>query len=105
MNETTRMCERSDDLISYLYDELGESEKRSFEQHRSNCSICESEFAAFSPIRRSIVDWRDRSLGQLTASVPLTRLEPKRSALAAIRGFFDLAPLWMKGATTFAVLL
>jgi hypothetical protein len=105
MNETTRLCERADDLISFIYGELSESDKRSFEQHRNDCSICESELAAFEPIRRSIVDWRDRSLGQVSASVPLMRLEPKRSALAAIRGFFDLSPLWMKGATAFAVLL
>jgi hypothetical protein len=27
----------------------------------------------------------------------------KKSAIAALRGFFDLSPLWLKGATGFAV--
>lgn len=106
MNETTnpRVCERADDLVSFLYGELSDSEARSFEQHRQTCLTCESELAAFGPIRRSILNWRDRSLGKVSgfaATVP-TR---KRSAMAAIREFFDLSPLWMRGATALAAVL
>src|SRR6185503_3120683 len=35
-------------------------------------------------------------------STPVTT-RPKKSAVAALRQFFDLSPLWLKGATAFAM--
>ena len=107
--ENAQPCERTEDLVSFLYGELGEAERRSFEQHRANCSSCDSEIRALGPIRRSIVAWRDQSLGirtesEVRNSIPAIGEQP-RSALAALRGFFDLSPLWLKGATALATVL
>jgi anti-sigma factor RsiW len=106
MNETTnsQVCERAEDLISFLYSELSEPEARSFEQHRRSCHQCESEMAAFQNVRQSVRSWRDESLSLTISSSPAMEA-PKRSALAAIRGFFELSPLWMKGASAFAAVL
>lgn len=113
MNEANnfRVCERADDLISFLYDELSEREARSFEQHRRDCRTCDSEIKSFGAVRQSILAWRDQSLGladphsqtknAISAFVP----ENNRSALAAIRGFIALSPWWMKGATAVATVL
>ena len=113
MNEPncSQVCERADDLISFLYGELGESETRSFEQHRRICPSCESEVKAFGSVRQSILAWRDQSLGmawsgRVTANqIPVLAVEGRRSALAAIRGFFALSPWWVKGATAVAAVL
>lgn len=111
-----QVCERADELISFLYGELGENDSHRFERHLHECAHCETEFAAFSQIRKSIVSWRDESLGSVwmpdavndrrlaaTAVRPGTQIRP--SAVAAIREFFNLSPLWMKGAAAFASLL
>src|SRR5712691_1431855 len=111
-----QVCDRADDLVAFLYGELGEKDAREFERHLHECARCETEFAAFGQIRKSIVSWRDESLGAawLTGAVTDHSLAPatipvsvqtRPSALAAIRAFFNLSPMWMKGAAAFASLL
>jgi len=105
------ICERGNDLIAFLYGEVDEREARSFERHLWNCVECKSELGAFRQIRESVVAWRQESLSIAPAPVAsnvvvprvFRALEPRRpSAIAALRAFFDLSPLWMKGAIAFA---
>lgn len=94
-------CERAGDLVSVLYGEAGEGERRDFELHMKQCGSCRAEFAAFANVRESIGEWRDEALTGFVAAhaaVP----EVRKSALAALRQFFDLSPLWLKGAVGFA---
>lgn len=100
------ICERSDDLISFLYQELDEREARNFNQHLANCASCSRELNSFSEIRNGVVAWREQSLGIIDhrASLPLSFPE-KPSAMAAVRQFFALSPLWLKGSVAFAALL
>ena len=92
-------CERASDLIAFLYNEANENEKRDFQSHLQQCSNCREEVAAFAGVRESITAWRDEALSGFVA----TTVASKKSALAALRQFFDLSPLWLKGATAFAV--
>jgi len=96
-------CERASDLIAFLYDEASESEVREFEAHLQECSSCHEEVAAFGLVRESITAWRDEALSGFV-STPVPSVARKKSAMAALREFFDLSPLWLKGATGFAVL-
>ena len=108
MQEHEPACGRENDLVAFLYNELSDTEKRSFESHMHSCSSCRIQGSEFRSIRGSLVAWRDESLGQSAIAVPGTIIVPnqsKGSALAALRAFFDLSPLWMKGAVTFAALL
>ena len=57
------ICERGDDLISFLYQELDEREGRAFERHLADCASCSRELSSFSEIRNGVVAWRDQSLG------------------------------------------
>src|SRR5258708_5450197 len=99
-------CERADELVSFLYGELSEGELRQFEHHLHQCEQCTAEFSAFGQIRNSIASWRSESLGVISAPASVSAASKARpSALAAIREFFTLSPLWMKGATAFAALL
>ncbi|HEY8186575.1 MAG TPA: hypothetical protein VIF64_10915 [Pyrinomonadaceae bacterium] len=102
-------CGRENDLIGFLYDELNQVEAQSFQRHISDCASCNAELAAFRNVRESVVTWRNESLG-IFASAATEPVAPKvaqqkASALSAVRAFFDLAPLWMKGAVAFASVL
>ena len=106
---STMKCGREQDLIDCIYGELDADELHSFTIHMKSCSECSSQLKEFKSIRESVVAWRDESLGfvsptmQVSAAVNVRSQKP--SALAAIREFFNLSPLWMKGAVGFASLL
>ena len=95
-------CERASDLIAFVYDEANESERRDFELHLRQCANCRQEVDSFGIVRESITAWRDEALSGFV-STPLAPTTKKKSALAALREYFDLSPLWLKGATGFAV--
>jgi hypothetical protein len=106
VNATT--CGREHDLVAFLYGELSDIENESFDSHRHTCLMCQQQISEFKSIRESVVAWRDESLGHASVAVrQTTRLinPDKGSALAALRAFFDLSPLWMKGAVGFAAIL
>ncbi len=99
-------CERNDDLISFLYQELDERESRAFEQHLAVCSACSQELSSFREIRNGVVAWREQSLGIIDHRPGLAaNYAEKPSAMAAIRQFFALSPLWLKGSVAFASML
>ena len=104
MNEMNNSpsCERASDLIAFLYNELNESEAHEFEFHSKQCAVCRQEVASFGVVRDSITAWRDEALSGFV-SMPLAAKTTRKSAIAALRQFFDLSPLWLKGATGFAV--
>lgn len=110
------ICERGNDLIAFLYNEVDEREAQDFQRHLENCAVCKLELAAFGEIRDSVIAWRQESLGIVPAgSTPagnvaastLSRAVENRkpSAIVAIREFFSLSPMWMKGAMACASVL
>jgi len=106
------VCERGNDLIALLYGEIDERAMRDFEQHLLNCADCKFELGAFKQIRSSVGSWRQESLGGAMANsvvtspaIGKTSGPGKPSALTAIREFFELSPLWMKGSIAFASVL
>ena len=108
-NENNMSCGRENDLIAFLYGEQDAAERENFSRHMRDCSACISQFAAFSNIRESVVAWRNASLVSVASGVnqpaAVGAQQKTPSARAAIRGFFDLSPLWMKGAMAFASVL
>ena len=97
-------CERASDLIAFLYNEADERERRDFQLHLNECSTCREEAASFGVVRESITAWRDEALAGFV-SQPVVTQATRKSALAALRQFFDLSPLWLKSATAFAVVV
>ncbi|HKR02966.1 MAG TPA: zf-HC2 domain-containing protein [Pyrinomonadaceae bacterium] len=105
-------CARAEDLVAYLYHEATATERNDFESHMRQCASCSEELAAFGGVREAITEWRNLSLGSFASPSleangarvsPTTNPNPGRSALAALRQFFALAPLWMRAATAAAV--
>jgi hypothetical protein len=109
MNDTgnKETCGRGNELISVLYGEATEREAVDFQQHAQICATCKAEMASFGQLRESIDAWRFEALsGFATPQVAVSeQFQRNKSALAALREFFDLSPLWLKGATAFASLL
>ena len=110
------VCHRAEDLVTYLYGEAGAADAQDFGAHMQQCDACRAEFGVFNQVHESIVIWRNEALG--TASIRQDAVAPeanfdsgrvvharKLSALAAVREFFTVSPLWLRGATAFAALL
>lgn len=111
MRNESLNCGREHDLISFLYGELKDVESIAFEQHLRECAACEKELAGFAPVRESVVAWRNESLSgigfpaQTPESSSAAQARTKPSAVAAVREFFNLSPVWMKGAVAFATIV
>jgi anti-sigma factor RsiW len=108
MNETlkTETCDRTEDLMSVLYGEATESEAYQFHQHLRICDACQKEMTSLGQLRDSIEAWKLEALSGFRSSPVALETQPRtKSAIAALRTFFDLSPLWLKGATAFATLL
>ena len=110
------VCHRAEDLVTYLYGEAPESEARDFRAHLQQCDACRNEFAIFNQMHESIRVWRNEALGAsfnpaailaepAVHSTQFVHHERRLSALAALREFFSVSPLWLRGATAFAGLL
>ena len=114
MNERNNSpdCERAPDLMAFLYNETTQEEARDFQLHLQECSSCRAEVGSLGMVRESITAWRDEALsGALSGaspglvSSPVLTTPSTRSAFAALRQFFDLSPLWLKGATALAAVI
>lgn len=119
MNERP-VCHRSEDLVTYLYKEASAAEAQDFASHVETCEACRAEFAVFSQVHESILLWRNEALGSAFSPAPqaapvlaeattdsrqFVQHERRLPALAALREFFSVSPLWLRGATAFAALL
>lgn len=116
VSDNTNFCARAEDLVTYIYGEASPFEAKSFEQHLELCASCSKELAGFGDVRQAMGEWRQEALGtKATAPAPL-RVAPeafapplaharRRSALAAFREFFTLAPVWMRAATAMTAIV
>jgi Putative zinc-finger len=127
MNETTNTnhCERAVELVAYFYNEATPAERESFDAHLARCGACRDELGAFAGVREAVGHWRAEILNAApahtsfgTAPAPETttaRSEQERaasrstrsasSALAALRQFFTLSPVWLRAGTVAAALV
>jgi hypothetical protein len=113
------ICHRAEDLVTYLYGEANEANARDFATHAEACDSCGAELAAFQQVHESILIWRNEALGSafnaatepaavFAGAAPDSNQAMQRrklSAWGALREFFDVSPLWLRGATAFAALM
>lgn len=104
-------CGRENDLIGFLYSELDQVETLSFQRHLNDCATCSTELSGFGAVRESVGAWRNESLAgigfsnQVSDAYSSKPAAARPSALAALREFFNLSPLWLKGAVACATVL
>lgn len=113
-NNKNLTCDFAEELVSYLYDELANSNKARFEKHLKTCSHCEKELLEFSNARSSILEWRNEEFEILPTPLIEIPFEKKakqsenatisRPWFASIRELFSLSPAWMTATTAFAAL-
>ncbi|MET0623387.1 MAG: hypothetical protein ABW250_10450 [Pyrinomonadaceae bacterium] len=111
---TPRGCERAEEFVTYLYGEATREESKYFRRHLETCAVCREELAALGGVRESFGAWRAEALGSvpsldlgeaLRPAVVQTRAtERGRSASAAWREFFSLAPVWLRAGAFAAAL-
>ena len=115
-HEQTPACARAEELVAFLYGETGPAEAQDFCLHLNDCAHCREELAAFGEVRARVGEWRAVALGEapalglsgaFTAEAPFPSSSPPRarSARAALREFFSLAPLWLRAGAAAALLL
>ena len=105
-------CDRAEELVAYLYGESDRRASQDFQTHLRACAPCREELAAFGGVRASVAVWRDSLLADSEVPSLAADFAPaaparqayapaprERSALAALREFFSLSPLWLKGVT------
>src|SRR4051812_11918215 len=102
MKETvnTASCERAHDLVSFLFGEIREREAQDFEIHLQDCRQCRTELASFGEVRESVSRWKQEALSGFVSPQAFAPMR-RKSAVAAFREFFNLSPLWLKGAVGF----
>lgn len=106
-------CDRAEELVTYLYGESTPQEAKVFRQHLTGCAACHEELAAFGSVREAVGEWREQALGALPSlgidesfagdSLAFVAPTRKRSAVAALREFFSLSPMWLQ-AGAFALM-
>jgi Putative zinc-finger len=111
----TNSCARSEDLVTYLYGEASLDEAKDFEAHVELCASCRKELMSFGAVRQAVGEWRNLSLGALASPAfeadatrgfaPAVIASRRRSAMLALREFFQLSPAWMRAATAIVALL
>ncbi|HEX8561332.1 MAG TPA: zf-HC2 domain-containing protein [Pyrinomonadaceae bacterium] len=116
-----RGCDRAEEFVAYLYGESTPEGAENFRRHLEACAVCREELAALGGVREDLGVWRAEALGALPSldigrafaapagtRAPADGLrrtpERKRSAAAALREFFSLAPLWLRAGAFAATL-
>jgi len=113
------VCHRAEDLVTYLYGEATAEEARDFGLHIQQCDACRAEFNLFNQVHESIVAWRSEVLGPVSVreaevidiaapvatSTTSVHRPRKLSGLTALREFFIVSPIWLRGAAAFAGVL
>lgn len=110
-----RGCERSEELVAYLYGEAAPREAKAFRRHLDACAVCREELAAFGAVREAVGEWRAEALSTVPSLNLEEELSPalsprlghalRRSAAAALREFFSLSPLWLQAGSVAALLV
>lgn len=113
-------CERAEEIVSHLYGETTREEAARFDRHAATCAACRDELAAFAGVREVVGVWKQEAFQTASSFVPepsatvasQNHFAPssvaatrKRSAVAALREFFSLSPLWLQAGTVAATLL
>lgn len=86
-------CEFTNEIVSYMYDEIGESERTKFEQHLMDCTVCTDEFAGISNAHFSMFEWRKEEFADLPTPNIVIPYHEKAEAIGFFAGLRDLLTL------------
>lgn len=84
-------CERKEELIEYLYDEMPAAQRAHFTEHLQACAPCQEDLTGFERVRGELRAW------DLT-TVPRLELVIPRSKLEVLKELLMLFPVWSRAA-------
>jgi anti-sigma factor RsiW len=67
-NNHKNSCDFSDQIVAFVYDEIGNSERNIFEKHIETCASCAKDVASFSEAHLLVRAWRDDEFASLASS-------------------------------------
>jgi len=98
-HKSATACERSSELVAYLYGEATPAEVASFERHLETCPVCRAELEGLQAVRTALQSW------EMDAVAPRLQLVIRPTVWQAWREFFALLPMWGKLATGAAAIV
>ena len=109
-NAQKKECGFADEIVAYIYDEIGQPERTKFESHLVNCTACTDEFAGIANARFSVFEYRKEEFAHLSTPEIIIPYEHK-SREVETAGFFaglrDMLTLsgWSAATVAGAVIL
>lgn len=92
-NETEENCGFADEIVSYIYDEIGEPERSKFENHLVDCMSCTDEFAGISNARFAMFEWQKEEFAPLETPQIVIPYPPKPKTVETAGVFAGLREL------------
>ncbi len=86
-NGNKQECRFKDDIVAYIYDEIGAAERGKFESHLALCTACTDEFAGISNARFSVFEWQKEEFAHLATPEIVIPYAAKPKTAEAV-GFF-----------------
>lgn len=98
--QETPNCNMREALVSYLYNEATPEESGRVTAHLTECAACKQELHSFERVRGMLQQWQLDDL-------PVVRVVPRQSMLAALKELLLVTPLWAKaiGAVAMAMIV
>lgn len=84
-------CERKEELIEYLYDEMPASQRARFSEHLQACAPCQEDLTGFERVRGELRAWDLNTVPRLELVIP-------RSKLEVLKELLMLFPVWSRAA-------
>ncbi len=97
--EEKSLCDRRDELVSYLYAEMPEDQRTRLEAHLLDCTACTDEFAGLSEARFSVFEWQKEEFAPL--ATPEFTIPYEKAAVAAVPEKSAAAGFGLRSLITF----
>ena len=104
-NGNKKECGFADDIVAYIYDEIGSAERRKFESHLAGCTACTDEFAGISNARFSVFEWRKEEFAHLSTLEIVIPYAAKNRAVETAGFFAGLCDLLTLSGWSSAVMV
>lgn len=82
-------CERKEELVDYLYDEMPLARRAHFAEHLQTCTNCSADLSSMELLRTDLREWN-------LSAVPHMELVIPRSKLSVLQELLAMFPLWAR---------
>lgn len=111
-NGNNNLCPLTDQIVAYIYGEIGGKAESDFEVHLADCAACTDEFAAVSDARFSVYEWKKEAFDPLPTpeivipyQVSVAEPWPPAKWIAAVKGWAESLSMPVAVAAGLAVCL